>query len=155
MTPCVHVVDDDDLFRDALAYELQSRGMPTRGHVSGEAFLAEWTWGLQGVAVLDIQFNPPCRLQGEDVFERLLALRCPMPILFMTGPFENDVLLCEQLVSQRGDVRYLPKRVAREARALAIANFRLPDPGGSPNGTSHQRVDHSGAGLGVAEALLR
>ena len=32
--------------------------------------------------------------------------------------------------------------------------FRLPDLGGSPNGTSHQCVDHSRAGFGMAEALL-
>jgi len=31
---------------------------------------------------------------------------------------------------------------------------RLPDLGGSPNGTSHQRIDHSRAGFGMAEALL-
>ncbi len=121
--PCVQVVDDDEVFRDALVYALQSRGLQTRCHASGEAFLADWTWGMQGVAVLDIQFKPPCRLQGDDVFARLLALRCPMPILFMTGPFENDVLMCERLVSLRGDVRYLPKRVPLEARALALANL--------------------------------
>jgi hypothetical protein len=34
------------------------------------------------------------------------------------------------------------------------ANVRLPDLGGSPNGTSHQRIDHSRAGFGMAEALL-
>ena len=35
-----------------------------------------------------------------------------------------------------------------------LANFRLPDLGGSSYGTSDQRVDHSRAGFGMAEALL-
>jgi hypothetical protein len=34
------------------------------------------------------------------------------------------------------------------------AKLRLPDLGGSVNGTSHQCVDHSRAGFGMAEALL-
>ena len=37
---------------------------------------------------------------------------------------------------------------------LILGKFRLPDLGGSPNGTSHQCVDHSRAGFGMAEALL-
>lgn len=120
--PCVHLVDDDESFRETLAYGLQSRGWMTRCFASGEEFLAAWTWGMQGVLVLDLQFKPVGSLQGDQVFQRLLQLRCPMPILFLTGPFENDVLKCEQLVSQRGDVRYLPKRVEPEARSLAIAS---------------------------------
>ena len=38
--------------------------------------------------------------------------------------------------------------------AEVLSNLRLPDLGGSPNGTSHQRIDHSRAGFGMAEALL-
>jgi hypothetical protein len=37
---------------------------------------------------------------------------------------------------------------------VGINNFRHPDLGGSLFGISHERVDHFGAGLGMAEGLL-
>jgi hypothetical protein len=39
LNPTVHIVDDDEDFRDGLAWLLDSRGLPARSWSGGEAFL--------------------------------------------------------------------------------------------------------------------
>ena len=80
--PTVHVVDDDAAIRDALCWLLRSRGVTARAWESGEAFLAGLSEEMRGCIVLDVRMDG---MSGIEVFDRLLARGCRMPVLFLTG----------------------------------------------------------------------
>lgn len=83
MTPrTVHIVDDDDAIRDALAWLFQSRGVETSVWPSAEAFLEAWRPGLAGCLLLDVRMEA---MSGLQLFDRLHELGCRMPALFLTG----------------------------------------------------------------------
>ena len=82
----IHIVDDDADVRDGLAWLFDSRGYQPRAWASGTALL-EASRALQGhwgeaVVLLDMRMEP---LSGPLTFERLKALGCPWPVLFLTG----------------------------------------------------------------------
>jgi two-component system, LuxR family, response regulator DctR len=86
MNPLVHIVDDDEDFRDGLAWLLDSRGVPARVWPGGDAFLqavrqGAAAWGCC-VVLLDIRMEP---LSGLQTFEQLQTLGWPWPVLFLTG----------------------------------------------------------------------
>ncbi len=78
----VHVVDDDDAIRDALAWLLKSRGLPARTWPSGEDFLAAWSVAMRGCVILDVRMDG---MSGVELFERLLARGSRLPVIFLTG----------------------------------------------------------------------
>jgi two-component system response regulator DctR len=82
----IHIVDDNADIRDGLAWLFDSRGWPARTWASGVALLdaaraLQGDWGL-AVVLLDIRMEP---LSGLVTFERLKAMGCPWPVLFLTG----------------------------------------------------------------------
>lgn len=86
MNPLVHIVDDDEDFRDGLAWLLDSRGVPTRAWPNGAAFLQAvrqepGVWHCC-VVLLDIRMEP---LSGLETFEQLKAQGWRWPVLFLTG----------------------------------------------------------------------
>ena len=82
----LHIVDDEDVLRDALAWLAQSRGLAARGHASGEEFLAAAkTPSLEGDCVLlDVRMPG---MNGIAVFDQLakLGLVARLPVIFLTG----------------------------------------------------------------------
>jgi len=80
--PIVHVVDDDDAIRDALAWLLRSRGVTARTWASAEAFLAGCADGVQGCVVLDVRMEG---MSGVELFDHLLAHGSRLPVIFLTG----------------------------------------------------------------------
>jgi two-component system response regulator DctR len=80
--PTVYVVDDDEAIRDALAWLLRSKGLSARTWPSAEAFLADYSPQMRGCAVLDVRMEG---MSGVELFDRLVALGCRLPILFLTG----------------------------------------------------------------------
>ena len=86
MNPIIHLVDDDDDFREGLAWLLDSRGHACQGWRSAEDFLAHaqslnGPWP-SGIVLLDIRMEP---MSGLAAFEQLNRLACPWPVLFLTG----------------------------------------------------------------------
>ena len=82
----IHIVDDDADVRDGLAWLFDSRGYQPRAWASGTALLEaaralQGRWG-EAVVLLDMRMEP---LSGPLTFERLKALGCPWPVLFLTG----------------------------------------------------------------------
>jgi two-component system response regulator DctR len=78
----VHVVDDDDAIRDALAWLLRSRGVSARTWPSAESFLAEYSQAMRGCLVLDVRMEG---MSGVELFDRLLARGSRLPVIFLTG----------------------------------------------------------------------
>lgn len=77
-----HIVDDDAAIRDAIAWLLRSRGVESRTWDSAESFLAAFDAGLSGCLVLDVRMPG---MSGPELYDRLLALGCRMPVIFLTG----------------------------------------------------------------------
>ncbi len=83
----LHIVDDEEAVRDALAWLAQSRGIPARAHASAQAFLdnAGQHFDEQGDCVLlDVRMPD---LSGVGVFDQLSArgLTARLPVIFLTG----------------------------------------------------------------------
>jgi two-component system response regulator FixJ len=107
----VHVIDDDESVRHALAFLLATSGIPVRVHESGDAFL-QTVAGLQAGCILtDIRMPG---IDGLALQRRLTELGINLPVIVMTGhgdvpmaveamkagavdfiekPFNDDVLL--------------------------------------------------------------
>jgi len=77
-----HLVDDDEAIRDALAWLLRSRGLPSRAWDSAEAFLRDYSLDMRGCLVLDIRMQA---MTGLELFDRLRERGCAMPVIFLTG----------------------------------------------------------------------
>ncbi|WP_198115707.1 response regulator transcription factor [Massilia rhizosphaerae] len=86
----LHIVDDEDVIRDALEWLAQSRGLPARGYAGGQAFLD--ALGDRFVAdaahgdcvLLDVRMPG---MNGIAVFDQLVArgLLARLPVIFLTG----------------------------------------------------------------------
>ena len=82
----IHIVDDDPDIRDGLAWLFDSRGYQAATWNGGDAFLEGVKalapdWGHAAV-LMDIRMEPT---SGLVTFERLKAMACPWPVLFLTG----------------------------------------------------------------------
>jgi two-component system, LuxR family, response regulator DctR len=81
----VHIVDDDQAIRSALAWLFDSRGVPTSVYRSVEDFLERFPVEQEGSVaclVLDIRMEG---MTGIDLQDRLIAEGIQLPIIFLTG----------------------------------------------------------------------
>jgi two-component system response regulator DctR len=89
----LHIVDDEDVIRDALEWLAQSRGLAARGYAGGQAFLdaldARPAGDAQGAqsgecVLLDVRMPG---MNGIAVFDQLVArgLLARLPVIFLTG----------------------------------------------------------------------
>ncbi len=99
----VHLIDDDDAFRDALAWLLRSYRIESRAWNSAERFLADYHDGMRGCLILDIRMAD---MTGPELFDHLLARGCTMPAIFLTG--HADVPLAVQTL-KKGAFDFLEK----------------------------------------------
>ena len=82
----LHIVDDEEVIRDALAWLAQSRGLSARGYAGGQAFLdSVGEADLEGDCVLlDVRMPD---MNGVAVFDQLIGrgLLPRLPVIFLTG----------------------------------------------------------------------
>ena len=83
----LHIVDDEEVIRDALAWLAQSRAIPARCHASAQSFLdsIDGHFDPQGDCVLlDVRMPD---INGVGVFDQLSArgLTARLPVIFLTG----------------------------------------------------------------------
>ena len=127
--PSIHIVDDDPDIRDGLAWLFDSRGFQSATWDGGQAFLEaaqgfRSDWGHAAV-LLDVRMAP---VSGLVTFERLKALACPWPVLFLTG--NGDVGMAVAAV-KNGAWDFLEKPfhdnelVDRVQQALAAASAAI------------------------------
>ncbi len=127
----VYVVDDDDSVRDALAWLLRSRHLPSQTFDSGEAFeafLGEHFMPQEACCVLlDVRMPG---ISGLALFDRMVErglARC-MPVIFLTGhadvPTAVDAVkrgafdFCEKPFSDNALVDRVEQAIARSREAL-------------------------------------
>jgi two-component system response regulator DctR len=120
--PTVHLVDDEDSVRDALAFLFQSHGLAVQAHAGGAAFLEalDAAGPPAGCIVLDVRMEP---MSGLQVHDALVERGIGVPVIFLTG--HGDIpMAVEALKKGAFDFVEKPfdagKLVERVQRALAV-----------------------------------
>ena len=91
----VHVVDDDELVRDALIEVLNMIGMRAKGYASANDFLGELTVDTAGCVVSDIRMPG---ISGLELQKRLQQMDVYLPVIFITG--HADVPMAVEAIQQ-------------------------------------------------------
>jgi len=79
----IALVDDDALYREVIAAELEDRGFSVIGFADGAALLAAVQRGIEAQLVL-IDWSLPY-MSGLDLLRALRGRGYPLPVAFLTG----------------------------------------------------------------------
>jgi two-component system response regulator FixJ len=109
----VHVIDDDDDARDALAFMLKRAKFAVETYTSAAAFLAVAA-DAAGVVVTDVRMP---EMDGMELVQRLRALKLVLPIIVMTG--HGDIPLAVEAM-KAGVVDFIEKPYEGERMLGAI-----------------------------------
>jgi FixJ family two-component response regulator len=107
--PVIHVVDDDESMRTAVARVLRARGYEVRTHISAGDFLLSKPEPAPGCVVLDLQMPGPSGLDLQQAVS--------LPIVFLTG--HGDVASSVRAM-KAGAVDFLTKPVEPELLLKAV-----------------------------------
>jgi FixJ family two-component response regulator len=118
--PIIHVVDDDDSFREAVGRLLTNSGYLVRGYSSTGEFLWRHPDG-PGCVLLDVHMPGP---SGIDLQEAMRDYMIDLPVIFLTG--HADVSLCVRAM-KAGAVDFLQKPVEHETLLEAISRALTRD----------------------------
>ncbi len=109
----VYVVEDDEAVRDSLKWLLETSSYRVELFDSGEMFLAKFDPNAIAVLILDVRMPG---MSGLEVQEHLLARRCDIPIIFISG--HGDVSMAVSTL-KKGAVDFIEKPFDQAAlRAL-------------------------------------
>ena len=106
--PVVHVIDDDEAVRDALAILLRTYGFAARSYSSAEAFLDAPAPGPSDCIISDVQMP---RLDGLELLSRLKRDGLTLPVIVMSG--RGSRRMAEEAVA-RGAWGYVDKPFASD-----------------------------------------
>jgi RNA polymerase sigma factor (sigma-70 family) len=109
----VHVVDDDDSFRTALARLLRSAGYSVKAYRNAGDFLLDGS-GAPGCLILDVQMPGP---SGLELQEALARQEHPLPVVFLTG---HGGVRESVRAMRHGAVDFLTKPVQRKELLAAV-----------------------------------
>lgn len=101
--PAVYVVDDDEAIRHSLKLLIGAMGLKVRVFPDAAAFLDAFDSALRGCIVADLSMPG---MNGLEMQERLNALNCRMPIIFLSG--HGDVPAAVRAL-RKGAVDFLEK----------------------------------------------
>jgi two-component system C4-dicarboxylate transport response regulator DctD len=124
------LVEDNLAFRAALADSFAIAGLEVEVHDDGKSALASLSTTLPGVVVTDLRMP---RLDGNDLFDAILALDRELPVILMTG--HGDIAMAVAAL-KRGAFDFVAKPSitdhliasvlrALETRRLVVDNRRL------------------------------
>jgi FixJ family two-component response regulator len=103
--PIVHVVDDDDSFRTAIARLLRAKKYEVRVYASADDFLSHHGGHAPGCIVLDLRMPGA---SGLDLQEELAIRSERLPIIFLSG--HGDVQMRTR-ATQAGAIAFLHKPI--------------------------------------------
>ncbi|HEU4844441.1 MAG TPA: response regulator [Burkholderiaceae bacterium] len=110
----IHIVDDDDALRTALARLLGAAGFGVAVHASADSFLAAPPAPGPGVILLDVHMPGLSGLQLQDY---LVGIRHPLPIVFLSGG--ANIAMSVRAI-KAGAEDFLSKPVSSEALFEAV-----------------------------------
>ena len=110
----VHLIDDDEAVRQALAFLLATAGHAVRVYDSGEAFLGVAGTVQSGCVVSDVRMPG---IDGLALMRRLKEIGIPLPVVIMTG--HADVPLAVEAM-KAGAVDFIEKPFDDEVLLSAI-----------------------------------
>jgi FixJ family two-component response regulator len=84
----ISVVDDDESMRQAIKALVSSMGLSIEGFSSAEAFLDSGRAQVCDCLLLDVRMPG---MSGLDLQRRLATDDCPVPIVFMTAHYGEEV----------------------------------------------------------------
>lgn len=110
----IHLVDDDEWVRAAVARLLRARGFHVVAHADAEGFLDAYDADAAGCILLDVSMPG---LDGPGLQQRLADRGDAMPIVFLTG--SDEVPVCAAAM-RNGAVDFLTKPVDEEELVRAV-----------------------------------
>jgi two-component system, LuxR family, response regulator FixJ len=114
----VHVIDDDDAVRDALAFLLSVENFAVRAYESAKAFLDALPAAPAGCVITDVRMP---EISGLDLLRRLKSREIGWPVIVMTG--QADVPVAIEAI-KTGAVDFIEKPYDAEA-LLGAVRFAL------------------------------
>ncbi|MCP5532592.1 MAG: response regulator transcription factor [Akkermansiaceae bacterium] len=108
-TSCVHIVDDDESLRTALARLLRAAGHEVRSYASTADFLLARLGPLRGCVLLDVRM--PGGPSGLELQRALLRQGETIPVVFLTG--HGDIPMSVRAVKD-GAFDFLTKPVGKD-----------------------------------------
>ena len=84
----IFIVDDDESVRDSISSLLRSVGYKTALFASADAFLNSDGMPEADCLILDMTMTG---LSGLELQNRLVDMRCPIPIIFVTADANDDL----------------------------------------------------------------
>ena len=112
--PVIHVVDDDNSFRSAIARLLRVSGYQVALYNSADRILEQPLGATSGCILLDVRMPG---LSGPDLQARLIAAGNPLPIVFLTG--HGDIPTSVRAI-KAGAEDFLSKPVSKKTLIEAI-----------------------------------
>ncbi len=113
-SPLVHLVDDDEAVRDALARLIATVGLRVASWPDAEVFLSSFDRDAIGVVVLDVRMPG---VSGLNVLDRMQAQRIDQPVIMLTG--HGTVEMCRRAF-KAGAAEFLEKPVDDDRLLEAI-----------------------------------
>ncbi|MFM7845527.1 MAG: response regulator transcription factor [Planctomycetota bacterium] len=114
VAPIVHLIDDDDSVRKAVARLLKAAGHSVQCYANAGDFLLSLPSAAAGCVVLDVRMPGPSGLELHAAIKRL---ENPLPVIFLTG--HGDIPMSVQAI-KAGAVDFLTKPVQRQALMAAV-----------------------------------
>lgn len=135
----VHVIDDDDAVRDALAELLEADGIVAHVHASAREFLDKASSLDRGCVVTDVRMP---EMSGLELLRELQARSLNLPVIVLSG--EADVAMAVEAL-KNGAAEFIEKPFDDEAILAAVrkalARLELDDEAATRRAQNTQRLD--------------
>jgi FixJ family two-component response regulator len=119
--PIVHIVDDDESFRRALARLLRASGYAVRMFANAGDFLHSTAPSEPGCVIVDLRMPGT---NGLELQQALAALEHPQPVIFLTG--QGDIPTSVQAM-RHGAEDFLTKLTPHEELLAAVVRALARD----------------------------
>ena len=107
----IYVVDDDEAVRDSLQWLLEGKDYRVRCFDSAESFLSRYDAREVACLIVDIRMGG---MTGLELQNRLIEIRSPLPIVFITG--HGDVPMAVDTM-KKGAMDFIQKPFKEEELA--------------------------------------
>jgi len=114
----VYVVDDDEAVRDSVQWLLEGSDYRVRCFESAEAFLSRFDQREVACLIVDVRMGG---MTGLELQTRLLEMRSPLPMIFITG--HGDVPMAVETM-KKGAMDFIQKPF-NEAHLLSMVERML------------------------------